>query len=75
MDGMLDVVIPQVQYYARASWLTGLSPGQLGVTKNEHYTVPADAPSFVRDLRDQYGYYTTLVEHIGHLIQEVLITR
>jgi len=37
---------------ARASWLTGLTPGQLGVTANADYTVPADAPSFVRDLRD-----------------------
>lgn len=46
---------------ARASWLTGLTPGQLGVTANAVYTVPADAPSFVRDLRDQYGFHTVLV--------------
>ena len=46
---------------ARASWLTGLTPGQLGVTANAHYTVPADAPSFVRDLRDQHGFHTVLV--------------
>lgn len=46
---------------ARASWLTGLTPGQLGVTANAVYTVPADAPSFVRDLRDQHGFHTVLV--------------
>lgn len=46
---------------SRASWLTGLTPGQLGVTANAHYTVPADAPSFVRDLRDQHGFHTVLV--------------
>ena len=46
---------------ARASWLTGLTPGQLGVTANAQYTVPADAPSFVRDLRDQHGFHTVLV--------------
>ena len=32
---------------ARASWLTGLTPGELGVTANAIYTVPHDAPSFV----------------------------
>lgn len=46
---------------ARASWLTGLTPGTLGVTANARYTVPADAPSFVRELRDQHGYRTVLV--------------
>ena len=46
---------------ARASWLTGLRPSVLGVTTNKVYTVPADAPSFVRDLRDQAGYTTALV--------------
>ena len=46
---------------ARASWLTGLTPGELGVTANAIYTVPHDAPSFVRQLRDQYGYRTALV--------------
>ena len=46
---------------ARASWLTGLTPGELGVTANAIYTVPHDAPSFVRQLRDQYGYHTALV--------------
>ena len=46
---------------ARASWLTGLTPGELGVTANAIYTVPANAPSFVRDLRDQHGYRTVLL--------------
>ena len=46
---------------ARASWLTGRRPSELGVTTNRSYTVPADAPSFVRDLRDQAGYSTRLV--------------
>ena len=46
---------------ARASWLTGLRPSDLGVTENRRYTVPADAPSFVRELRDQHGYRTVLV--------------
>ena len=46
---------------ARASWLTGLTPGELGVTANAIYSVPPDAPSFVRQLRDQYGYCTALV--------------
>ena len=46
---------------ARASWLTGLTPGELGVTANAIYTVPHDAPSFVRQLRDQYEYRTALV--------------
>ena len=46
---------------ARASWLTGLTPGQLGVTANAIYSVPPDAPSFVRQLRDQHGYCTALV--------------
>ena len=46
---------------ARASWLTGMRPSELGVTTNRTYTVPAVAPSFVRELRDQAGYLTTLV--------------
>lgn len=46
---------------ARASWLTGMRPSALGVTANQIYTVPADAPSFVRELRDQAGYTTALV--------------
>ena len=46
---------------ARASWLTGMRPSALGVTSNQLHTMPADAPSFVRELRDQAGYSTTLV--------------
>jgi choline-sulfatase len=46
---------------ARASWLTGLTPGELGVTINKVYTVPANAPSFVRELRDCFNYNTSLV--------------
>ncbi len=46
---------------ARASWLTGMTPGELGVTANALYTVPSDAPSFVRNLRDQHGYCTVLL--------------
>jgi choline-sulfatase len=46
---------------ARASWLTGLRPSGLGVTANQIHTMPADAPSFVRELRDQAGYATALV--------------
>ena len=46
---------------ARASWLTGMRPSELGVTTNRSYTVPADSPSFVRDLRTQANYITTLV--------------
>ena len=32
---------------ARASWLTGMKPSELGVTTNCLYTVPANSPSFV----------------------------
>ena len=46
---------------ARASWLTGERPSALGVTTNQVHTMPADAPSFVRELRDQWGYATALV--------------
>lgn len=46
---------------ARASWLTGMTPGELGVTQNQIYEVPKDSPSFVRELRDDYGYRTVLV--------------
>lgn len=46
---------------ARASWITGLSPGQLGVTSNKIFTLPSDSPSFVRQLRDIHGYHTRLI--------------
>ena len=40
---------------ARMSWLTGLEPSQLGVTRNADVSLPADAPSLVRDLRRRAG--------------------
>ena len=46
---------------ARASWITGLRPGQLGVTSNKIFTLPSDSPSFVRQLRDVHGYHTRLI--------------
>lgn len=45
---------------ARFSWLTGLAPSQLGVTRNMDVSLPPDAPSLVRELRDQ-GWHTALV--------------
>ena len=45
---------------ARLSWLTGLAPSQLGVTRNQPADLPADAPSLVRQLRGA-GWHTALV--------------
>ena len=45
---------------ARMSWLTGLAPSQLGVTKNTDVNLPTDAPSIVRKLQQQ-GWNTALV--------------
>ncbi len=45
---------------ARASWLTGLWPSQLGVTRNQAYALPSDSPSFVRRLH-QRGWHTALI--------------
>ena len=45
---------------ARLSWLTGLAPSQLGVTRNEPANLPSDAPSLVRQLR-LAGWHTALV--------------
>lgn len=45
---------------SRASWLTGLWPSQLGLERNRTFTMPANAPSFVRDLQGQ-GYHTVLL--------------
>jgi choline-sulfatase len=45
---------------ARFSWLTGLAPSQLGITRNEATALPADAPSLVRPLQQQ-GWHTELV--------------
>ena len=45
---------------ARFSWLTGLSPSQLGITKNEAAEMPKDAPSCIRELQKS-GWYTELI--------------
>jgi len=45
---------------ARLSWLTGLAPSQMGVTRNLPVDIPADAPSIVRELQ-QAGWHTALV--------------
>jgi len=45
---------------ARASWLTGLWPSQIGVTRNCDHKLPHDSPSFVRRLQEN-GWYTSLV--------------
>jgi arylsulfatase len=45
---------------ARLSWLTGLAPSQMGVTRNTVAEVPADAPSLFRRLQQQ-GWYTELI--------------
>lgn len=45
---------------ARLSWLTGLAPSQLGVTRNANVCLPPDAPSIVRSLRDA-GWHTALI--------------
>ena len=46
---------------ARASWITGLRPSQLGVTSNQVFTLPSDSPSFVRQLKNLHGYHTRLI--------------
>jgi len=57
---------------ARVSWLTGQRPADIGLTTNRPYTVPADAPSFVRNLQQDFRYTTALVgkthwtPHNGH---------
>ena len=45
---------------ARASWLTGLWPSSLGLTRNDHFSLPASSPSFVRNLQQQ-GWHTALI--------------
>lgn len=45
---------------ARFSWITGLEPSQLGVTKNEDVSLPLDAPSKIRELQRK-GWATTIV--------------
>ena len=45
---------------ARLSWITGLAPSQMGVTRNLPVDIPADAPSIVRELQ-RAGWHTSLV--------------
>ena len=45
---------------ARMSWLTGLAPSQLGVTRNADVSLPGDAPSMIRLLRDK-GWETAVI--------------
>ena len=45
---------------ARFSWITGLEPSQLNITKNVAVNLPGDAPSIVREIQ-QAGYYTALI--------------
>lgn len=46
---------------ARVSWLTGQRPATMGLTANTSHAVPADAPSFVRQLKQRGGHRTVLV--------------
>lgn len=45
---------------ARFSWLTGLEPSQMGVTKNEDISLPVDAPSNIRELK-KLGWHTRII--------------
>ena len=45
---------------ARLSWLTGLAPSQLGVTRNCEAQISRNTPSIFRDLQQQ-GWYTELI--------------
>ncbi len=45
---------------ARLSWLTGLAPSQMGVTRNTVAEAPEDAPSMFRTLQQQ-GWHTALI--------------
>ena len=45
---------------ARASWLPGLWPSALGVTRHTHFSLPPSSPSFVRSLQQQ-GWHTALI--------------
>ena len=45
---------------ARLSWLTGLSPSQMGVTRNCEVEITSDAPSIFKELQKQ-GWYTELI--------------
>ena len=45
---------------ARMSWITGLYPSKLGVTKNCAANLPSNAPSIIRDIRDK-GWRTEII--------------
>ena len=45
---------------ARASWLTGLWPSALGLSRNDHFSLSPSSPSFVRNLQ-QEGWHTALI--------------
>ena len=45
---------------ARLSWITGLRPSQLNVTRNKPVNLPGNARSMIRDLRDD-GWHTAIV--------------
>ena len=45
---------------ARMSWLTGLYPSQMGITRNCDAEIPADAPSIFRELQ-KAGWETELI--------------
>ncbi len=45
---------------ARMSWLTGLAPSQMGITRNCNAEIPCDAPSIFRELQ-KAGWYTQLI--------------
>ena len=45
---------------ARFSWITGLEPSQLGITRNEDISLPYDAPSTIRSLQRK-GWFTSII--------------
>lgn len=45
---------------ARLSWITGLRPNRIGVTKNKPAFLRCDSPSFIRRLRDK-GWKTGII--------------
>ena len=45
---------------ARLSWLTGLEPSQMGVTKNADVDLPDDAPSVIRKMQKK-GWQTCII--------------
>lgn len=45
---------------ARFSWITGLEPSQMGITKNADVNLPINAPSTIRDIQKK-GWHTSIV--------------